>query len=379
LSWRSSYDQENGPQLSPDLSLRAIRNTQAVSMNWTLPFDGLASRPPPARALPRARAPGDSSEVEIPKPPGLALWRNLLSRIGSLSTDANINWTSGYSRATGTPGMPYLIGVSNNPAKGSTTFQTAFGNSTERGLNWDANAHTRLMLLFGSTVTTSARVGSQQSNRNDVQVRKDNLRFPDLQMEYGRLANVIQLDHILQNPRLKTVFNREQTRDFTNGRTNGTSTSSQWQPLLGIEGDLRNGARMNLSVEKRSTKRVIEQLGKSTATDNNLDVNFGLNRSYSQGQKVKFLGKQSTVRSTVNLGLSAAFSRQTGETVREGHISESLFPTKRDRISVNGTGSYGFSNNVTGNLNLGFVQTRDIIREIVTRSIRVELAARFSF
>ena len=50
-----------------------------------------------------------------------------------------------------------------------------------------------------------------------------------------------------------------------------------------------------------------------------------------------------------------------------------------DRLSVNTIGSYGISTNLTGNLELGFTQTRDLQRDIVTRGIRVELRGQFTF
>ena len=47
-------------------------------------------------------------------------------------------------------------------------------------------------------------------------------------------------------------------------------------------------------------------------------------------------------------------------------------------ISMNGTGSYGFSTNVTGDLALGFSHFRET-NGIVRRSIRVELRGQFRF
>ena len=51
----------------------------------------------------------------------------------------------------------------------------------------------------------------------------------------------------------------------------------------------------------------------------------------------------------------------------------------QDRLSVNGTGSYSFSSNVTGSVSLGFGQNRDLVREAVSRNVRVELRAAFTF
>jgi hypothetical protein len=118
--------------------------------------------------------------------------------------------------------------------------------------------------------------------------------------------------------------------------------------------------------------------GSSTRTDRNTDINLSLNRSYSRGQKVKFLGKESTIKSSVTLGLTGVYSRVSGETIKGG-TSQAQLRVDNDRLSLNGTGSYSFSNNVTGSVALGFGQTRDVVRDAVSRNVRVELRAAFTF
>jgi len=112
-------------------------------------------------------------------------------------------------------------------------------------------------------------------------------------------------------------------------------------------------------------------------TDRNTTANFSINRSYTRGQKLNVLGKQTTVKSNINLGMTAAYERQSGETVQQG--AGILSPTMRDRLSVNAQGGYSFSNNVTGNLEVGFGQNRDLVRQLINRSLRLELRAQFTF
>ena len=83
-----------------------------------------------------------------------------------------------------------------------------------------------------------------------------------------------------------------------------------------------------------------------------------------------------SVRTNVNLQLTTVYERQKGG-IRVGNSSELNNPVDRTRLSVNGTGSYGFSSNVTGSAVLGFSQNRD--RYIIRRSIRVEMRAQFTF
>ena len=72
------------------------------------------------------------------------------------------------------------------------------------------------------------------------------------------------------------------------------------------------------------------------------------------------------------------YSHHTGET----RVAYTTLPSRlidESRLSVTGTGSYGFSSTVTGSAVLGFSQNKDNTRSIVHRSVRVELRAQFSF
>ncbi len=369
FTWNSRYTQDNRPELSPnrDLSVRSITNGQSVTGHWDLPFEGLGSR---------AIASRDSTR----KAPRGRLARDLFSRLGTISTDASINWSSAYSRTVGVPNFLYLVGLADDPGFADRRVVTTEGNQASKAFDYRAAARSRVAVGFGATVQTSAEVSSQISNQNDAERRRDVVRFPDLQFEYGRMTALLRIDKFLQNPRLRTSYNRSQTTDYNYGRTvkSGIATTSQWQPMLGLTGDFKNGTRFDLSVERRNTKSESFQLGHSTQTDRNTDVNFSLNRSYTQGQKVSLLGKETTVRSSISLGFDAAYSLQSGET-RQDQVSGVRNPVKRDRLSTNVNGSYGFSSNVTGNLTLGFGQERDLQRDFIRRNIRVELRASFRF
>jgi len=99
---------------------------------------------------------------------------------------------------------------------------------------------------------------------------------------------------------------------------------------------------------------------------------------------VRVLGKEKTVNSSVSVGLNGQYETQTGETksytdFTGGHASNVRFPTSESRLSLNGTGSYSFSTNVTGNLSLGYGQNDDRQRKFKSKNVRVELRAQFTF
>jgi hypothetical protein len=375
LGWNSHYNQNNGPELSPDLSIRSISNGQQGTVRWELPFETFA------RANATRPDTGRSARHSV-------LWRRLLSRLGNLGTDFSVRKSSGYSRLVGKPDFLYLFGLSdnpgvfdrNNPAAGFRMIEAA-GDQSNRNFDWRTGMRTTVKLPWSASVQTSGEFSSQTGLTNGAQRGQDQMRFPDLQFDYGQLATAIRLDRLLRNPRLRTAFNRSTSTDYNNGRANKSSESRsfQFQPLLELGGDL-GSTRLQLSVEHRSTEREVLQLGRSVQYEANTDLNMNLNRSYSAGQKITFLGRESTVRSSVNIGVATVYSRQTGriEQLLDGRMQPSN-QSSRDRLSVNANGSYGFSSNVSGNAVLGFSQDQDKIRKLINRSVRVELSARFSF
>ncbi len=371
--WNASYSQNNGPELSPDLSLRAVGNGQTVRLNWDFPFDRLPSH---------VAAPRDSGRAARP-----ATWRRALAWLGTISTDAQYNQSSAYSRVLGTPSFVYLFGFSSDPgtnAEGTGRVIPQFGNTTSKGEDWRAGARTRLVLPYGAFVSARSDFSHKLTYQNGVVSRSATQRFPSLEFEYGQLAHAIRLDHFLRNPQLRTSYDRARVVDyFRNSESpSAVSTSSDWRPLLGMSGDLKNGARTDLKIERRVTRDENHTLGNSLKTTRNTNLSFSLSRSYTQGQKVSFLGKEKTVRSSVNLGLTANYSRNSGEIRNFDSAGRPLglqSPFLDDRLAVNGTGSYGFSTNVTGNLLLGFGQDRDLQRDIIHRNVLVELRASFTF
>jgi hypothetical protein len=351
--------------------VRAIANSRTVRVNWDFPFERLPGRVP---------APQDSGRAASP-----AMWRRLLGRLGTISADATFNQSSNYSRVKGTPGFGYLFGFANDPGLSDRARVVAqFGNTYGKADDWRAGGRTRLALAYGAMVSVRGDFTAQHGITNGVVSRRGTQRFPSLEFDYGRLTRAIRLDRFLKNPQLRTSYDRSRTMDYLNNssRPSIISTSSDWRPLLGVSGELKNGTRTDLQIERRVTQDENHSLGNSLKTTRNANLRFSLARSYSQGQKVNILGKETTVRSTVGLGLNANYSRNSGEIkIFDGAGNEigEQSPFQDDRLSVNGTGSYGFSNNVTGNVLLGFGQDRDLQRDIVRRNVLVELRASFTF
>jgi hypothetical protein len=368
LSWNSSYAQNNGPELSPDLSVRSIGNGQSLRGNWDFPFDRLV--------MVAGRA--DSGHA------GPSLWRRVGSHLGTISADAQFNQSSAYSRMTGTPSFTYLFGFSRDPGLEDGRVAPAFNNNSARSEDWRAAVRSRLALMYGSFASVRGEWIARNTNSNGVANRSASLDFPNLELDYGKLAHAVRLDRLLRNPQLRTTYDRTRRTEY---QLNSTTPSlitdgTNWRPLLGVSGDLRNGAHADLQIERSTTQERNQVLGNSLKTTRNTNLRLSLSRSYTQGQKVNILGKETVVKSTVSLGMTGTYSRNSSETRlldTSGGVTGVTQPTDTDRLAVNGTGSYGFSNNVTGNVTLGYGSDRDLVAKIVHRNIVVELRGSFTF
>jgi len=371
FNWNGGYSQNNGPELSPDLSIRSVTNAQSLTANWGLPFESLVSR-----AGPHA----DSTSARY-RP----LWiRSLLARLGEFGIDGTYTGASAYSRLTGTPSLLYIMGLKRNPGfgAGDTTGRVIeeFGNVESQRTDIGSSVHTRIAVGLGSSINMRGHYGSHWADNNGIVTLGIESQFPDFDVDYGRIPNALRLDRLLKDPHLRTGFNRSTETDYqgTDNEHISSATSTTWSPLIGIDGTTKNGTRAEFKIETRSSTREDLLNGLSVSQDHNTNISLNLTRTYTQGQKMVFLGKTTTLHSTVTLGLTGSYTRRTGGTTRAGD-SRIYFPIGQDRLDLNGNGSYAFSNNVTGNATLGFGQTRNLLLNSVYRTIRVELRGQFTF
>jgi hypothetical protein len=333
-----------------------------------------AAPPDSARARPVLRRPSWS----------LPSWRTLAGAIGNVTTSTGISRTSAYTRLSGTPSFAYLFGFSSR--LDTTRTRPEYGNSANLSTSWHSSAKSRLRLPLGSSANSRFELTERVVESNAVRTQSRTVRFPDFDVEYGRVGSVLRLDRLFTSPQLRTAFSRSTVTEYANSRRSptGRSVTSNWRPLIGLSGSLKGGTRAEFKIERRVTETENLLSGHSVTTDRMTTSNFSLSRSYSKGQKVAVMGKARTMSTTVSLGLTGQYEFHKGETISYADASRdrplsTKYPTEDDRLSLNGTGSYSFSSNVTGNVTLGYGQSSNRVTKIKTRNVRLELRAQFTF
>ncbi|TMQ58490.1 MAG: cell surface protein SprA, partial [Candidatus Eisenbacteria bacterium] len=140
FGWSGSYAQDNRPELSQDLSIRALANGQSLTASWLLPFDRLQPHAQRGAPADTGRAARHSTRDPV---------RGLLYRLGAISAEASYNQSSSYSRLLGTSEFLYLVGLSDNPGlkpDGTGKMRDTTGNTIGKGQDWRAAVRTRFAM-----------------------------------------------------------------------------------------------------------------------------------------------------------------------------------------------------------------------------------------
>ena len=210
-------------------------------------------------------------------------------------------------------------------------------------------------------------LGPAAATANAVRASSTSLRFPDFEVEYGRVASVLRLDRLLTQPAAAHRAQPLRRPGLRQRATldHGVRRRASWRPLLGLNGDLKNGTRAELKVERRITER------RELPARRHSRQHRPQHRRQLQPQPLLLAGpegerpRQARPRCAAasTLGLVGAYAQHhAARPTRAQRPRASARSSRRDedRLSSNGTGSYGFSSNVTGNVALGFGQNHDL-------------------
>lgn len=428
FDFSSSYSEARTPDLSPDLSLGSFNNATNAGVTWELPFARLAStsRPPTpqptqatlaalnaqaAAAVGRAArasrdsalAAGDSTWAGPdsataaagyrPPPPPVAPSRGFslpvgrtLSRLGNVSMRISFARTTGFSRFTGVPSVPYRLGLVRDP---DTQWNGDELTSIYRGpqatenaqRNYSGDASTTVQLVGRSTARIRANYSNLNRNYNSQVSNSSNFTFPDLQLDWGQVHNLIRLGKVFTGINASSRASFVRTLEGVNLEKPSTQVRTKnFRPLLQLSGQTRGTANVQLSIDQSSSIREDFATRRSVRKEGETSVRSSISRSYMPGQKMPIFG--SGLKSTLTMSLDGTYSKRSGSTESQG---QQALTTRTDRLDLNSSATYSFSTYVTGTLGLGFSQNRDLYGKTsegatpTNRSIRLEASGSVRF
>jgi hypothetical protein len=386
----TSYDEMRTPELSANLSLANFANTTTGNARWTLPFSRLAQRPGAARDT--------SGGFGVPI-------RRLLSRLGDVQLRGQFTRSTNFSRLTGYPSTAYRLGLAREPgfATAENPEPSVFGTaqSTEASSrNWLGEANTTLQLWGRANARVRAGYQDNLRTSNTLAYATTTVTMPDVTADWGQFQQTLGLSKLFTTLSAQTRYSRQLSDEGLYAQPrNARTTSSNWQPLLSLNGTMRNGIQTVLAAEYRSTLRQdyrnagVQTVGERRSADTrtgDTNVRLELSKTLTPGQRFSFFGLfGSDLRSSLTLALRGTYNRRSGGTVVPGS-PRVVGEIKNDRMDMSLSGTYQFSRNVSGTVGLGYNQYRDLTRQVIgsgglpsgfqtQRGIRLEANAQMNF
>lgn len=395
LDGSTSFEEQRGPELSPQLVLGNFSNSANANLRWVIPLTRLTSHATP---LPGAKPDTTKAGGGFGLPIG-----KVLSRLGDIQTRASFSRNTAYSRLTGYPSISYRLGLDREPGflgqngGGASVFRDPqSSDNSQRNLMGEASTQLQLWGRANARIRGSYNQNLRTSNNQAYQT--SNLAWPDVTADWGPVQKWLGLGRIFPTLSAQTRYSRTVNEEGIYQRPiNARTVSSNWQPLLSFTGTTKSGVQSLLAVEYISSLRqdyrngLLSGSGASADTrQTNATGRFELSKTVQPGSKFKFFGLfGSTIRSTLTLALRGNYNRRTGGTTVPGQ-SRQAGQIRNDRVDLSLSGTYSFSRNVNGTLGLGFDQYRDFTRAFrdqdghdvdhtAQRSLRVEANAQMSF
>ena len=313
----------------------------------------------------------------------------LLARLGTVSLRGSFNRNTLFARYSGEPSVPYKIGIARSPNTqwDQTELPSIFpgAQSTENAQStWTGDASSQLTLFGKSSVRTRAGYTATAREYNGQATATSTITFPDIDIDWGSVHKVLGLGKLFPQLGARSRYSVLQSKEGQSiGDPTTVTKTSNWQPLLSLQGNTRGQAGVQLSIEHTSSSRKDLLTRRANRSEGQTTVRASISRTYAPGQRVPLFGGGKTgLKSSLTLQADGAFTKRTGLTEASGVASSK---TNTDQLDINTSSTYAFSTYVNGTLGLGFTQSRDLQSRNLSgaplkrRSVRLEASASFRF
>ncbi len=386
LSWSGSFDGRFNQIASgtdqADRRSNAYSNSSTVSLASGLPIERLLNRigaigggGPAAPTAPPDTTQGDRGAVRrVTRPSGTG---SALFSMSAVSATYTIGRSSRFSRVAGEPSVGYQLGFSRDPGDGVHKLS---GLTSESGDRRDLNFATDFKILSELTIRTTYQQGTNKTTTNGAITKTSTRKFPDLDINWGRLHKKLGLDRIAKDVRATTRYSRETSETGTTTNPKDRSqTSVSLRPLLNLDATVGSGIMAKLTSAYQSTEAKQFGVARNVSKTRNRQLGLTMRKSLNLTRMVTNPITKKTNRLTSKLDLSLALDLQ--DNLRDSG-PEGAIVTLEDRakFAVSTTAGYNFTSSISGNAGLTVGQDTDRKNKTNTaRYVSVTLSAAFNF
>ncbi len=370
VSFNSSYSEDHRPEITradDESDIRNIANSGAVGFGLAIPLSRLS------QVFTRAGGGARKDTASAAGGGGLRPVGLLLAKIGDIRASHSISYGSGYSRMYGKPNFSYMLGM-RRAYGGNARFADDGVATSNIGSATSLAASGRLLrgiTLDGKFETSDREVESLTG----VRVEKKTT-WPELKLAWIGVEKQLGLAATVTSLRLDSSFRRTVEDYGAKGKPSEKVVSrSDWQPLLNVTASWKNGMRTSYtsSFSTIETESYVGSGYMSTSRTSRHSFSFQKTLDATKGISLPFASsKKFKLKSSVNLGVVVQYS--SASSTIPPQVSE-----KTDDLSVTSTATYSFSTNLSGSLNFGFTQNRDLQIGVTRRGLTMGLTASFRF
>ena len=291
--------------------------------------------------------------------------------LGAINVSYTITTQTSYSGRTGEPDLLYQIALTDAPGRSvrsSSTGATA-SNVNQKALNLD----TTLRLPKQANVTTryTRSVGTTRSNSQGNETTT--LKWPDLDISWGQLHQLIGLNKLFQTFQANTRFSRERQEGT------GSRVTDSFAPLLNITASLKSGMSGTLNSSTSSSTET-PQGGRTENTTGRRQVTLSVKKTLTLTRKITIpmTSRVQTVQTKVDVNASLDWNASKRETRIIGQPSEILEDRSGWKVQT-GLG-YQFTQSFSGTGSINFGRDADNKNQVNTANfIGLAFTASFTF
>lgn len=300
-----------------------------------------------------------------------------LFSMSAVSASYTIGRSSRLNRVAGDPSIGYQLGFSRTPGASVRELQ---GMTSETGDRRDLNLATDFKFLSEVTIRTTFTDGSNKTNTNGAMTNTRTRKFPDLDINWGRLHKKIGLDRFAKDLRASTRYSRETSETGTSTNPKDRSqVSVSMRPFLNLDATVGKGITAKFTSSFQSTEGKQYGVARSVSRSRNRQLGLGMRKSLNLTRMVTNPITKKTNRVTSKLDLSLSLDMQDNMRASgpEGNV---VTLEDRAKFAVSTTAGYNFTSSISGNAGLTVGQDTDRKNKTNTaRYVSITLSASFNF
>ncbi len=310
----------------------------------------------------------------------LGLTKALFGALGgfnNITVSRTVSDNSSYNGVYGVPDLRYKLGLTSDLGRESRPAPSA---ALSLGTSKMTEARTDGSLFKDYRVSVAYSREDRETENTSGKSFDRVISWPDVKFDVTGLESKLGLGDYLSRLTAQSAYAGRSTRNIAQGgRQKNVSEARNWRPLLSINAVLKGGLSTTFSANHGSEERTSFNANTSQSrTLTTTAYSFNLQKTIRGGEGVTLpFGRQTRTQRTINVTLNVTYNKNRAD--RQTGAGTLLVDADSDKFRAVTRGTYNFSSNMVGTLDLSFDQTRNMKTRRTIRGVAVNASVRLRF